>query len=320
MDLSRFDALTKTLGAAGSRRRVLGGLAAGLLGAAASVAGAAAKGDTHAKGGKGNNGTGKRGTGKRGVQPSVAETCIAGGPNVCDPGFCCAAATGQFGRCMRNTDQVCGGAASHGTCVTCQTGVECVDGACVCDATSCPNGCCITDQDGNLYCIPNGTTQPGTPTKSTCAVGGGACPALGSCSGCCTANGTCSTANDTANCGKSGLCQACPNGTCDANGVCSTCNADNCAAGCCKDGVCTPPSDAACGLNGFLCHACQPGYQCALSGSDAGACVVAPPCGSGLTRCGDACVNLQTDRSNCGSCGNQCRGKKRRCRDGKCHK
>ncbi|MFT4038689.1 MAG: hypothetical protein QM692_10955 [Thermomicrobiales bacterium] len=40
-------------------------------------------------------------------------------------------------------------------------------------------------------------------------------------------------------------------------------------------------------------------------------------CASGATRCGDACVNLQTDAQHCGSCNSRC-GNGVACVDGKC--
>ena len=40
-------------------------------------------------------------------------------------------------------------------------------------------------------------------------------------------------------------------------------------------------------------------------------------CGSGTVKCGTACVNLQTDAQNCGSCGKRC-GNGAACKGGKC--
>jgi hypothetical protein len=41
-------------------------------------------------------------------------------------------------------------------------------------------------------------------------------------------------------------------------------------------------------------------------------------CGPGFTPCGNACVNLRTNSSNCGSCGNPCPANQPACREGQC--
>jgi len=41
-------------------------------------------------------------------------------------------------------------------------------------------------------------------------------------------------------------------------------------------------------------------------------------CGPGFTPCGNACVNLKTNSSNCGSCGNTCPANQPACREGQC--
>jgi hypothetical protein len=51
-------------------------------------------------------------------------------------------------------------------CVACPTGQDCVGGECVCDATSCPTGCCDA----------NGVCQPGD-TNAACGYAGVACTA-----------------------------------------------------------------------------------------------------------------------------------------------
>jgi hypothetical protein len=41
-------------------------------------------------------------------------------------------------------------------------------------------------------------------------------------------------------------------------------------------------------------------------------------CPQGTLRCGKQCVNVQTDRSNCGSCGNRCPAHSPNCEAGQC--
>jgi hypothetical protein len=53
---------------------------------------------------------------------------------------------------------------------------------------------------------------------------------------------------------------------------------------------------------------CPPGSTCNWVGLDAPECKSDCPPGSGQTKCGDDCVNLQTDNNNCGSCGHVCVG------------
>jgi hypothetical protein len=73
--------------------------------------------------------------------------------------------------------------------------------------------------------------------------------------------------------------------------------------------------DAAdCGRDGQACCATSP--RCA----DRLACMgsICSPCASPTTECGGACVNIQTDRFNCGFCGRGCSGTNRNCDGGRC--
>jgi hypothetical protein len=138
-----------------------------------------------------------------------------------------------------------------------------------------------------------------------------------------------------ASAGKKGkICQACPSGTVACNGGCVDKTTDTNCSGCgiacgggthCTNGACTCPSattlcggkcvntatdNGNCGACG---HGCFGGTSC-LNGlcqcpagqhlcAD-GACYVCCP---GLTKCGDICVDTQTDEANCGTCGETCR-------------
>ena len=41
-------------------------------------------------------------------------------------------------------------------------------------------------------------------------------------------------------------------------------------------------------------------------------------CGPGFTPCGNACVNLKTNSTNCGSCGTSCPADQPVCKEGQC--
>jgi hypothetical protein len=128
-----------------------------------------------------------------------------------------------------NPCQTCqpGTSPSAWTNVTCGQGQTCEAGTgnCVCNATSCPNGCCS-----------------GGP--------GGTCQEYASESG--------------ASCGAAGAtCAACGNGLCDkTNGTCA-CNANTCAGGCCNGGISgsclalASETSSACGTNGATCTGCS---------------------------------------------------------------
>lgn len=89
----------------------------------------------------------------------------------CDRGVCIDPPTparcGVGGAMCRACDEVADGCDATGVCVcgsgpACFAGQRCAAGTCVCDATSCPSGCC----DGNV-CLPS--------TDVTCGVAGDAC-------------------------------------------------------------------------------------------------------------------------------------------------
>lgn len=108
----------------------------------------------------------------------------------------------------------------------CLAGQRCNGTACVCDATSCPNGCC----DGSGQCRTNATT--------TCGVAGVACRACVS-GQACSAAGAC-------------VCNAasCPNGCC---------NGSACV-------LFASQSNTQCGNGGAACAACAAGVSCNLTG------------------------------------------------------
>lgn len=237
-------------------------------------------------------------TGKCAQVANNCGTVVDCGP--CDCGACpaCQICDATTGRCRANPDflgQDCGSPGqvcqADGACAcddgSCADGQRCNGIACVCDATSCPSGCC----DGSRVCRINEDTA--------CGAGGGVCNRCedecvdGACtcaSGCppcqsCNPNtGLCrpDAATDGDPCGDGRRClggqcicdeTSCPTGCCDEEEACHVADADACGA---DGGACTP-----CANSG---QACQAGACCSKAGRTA---TVAAPCCAGLTQCAD---------------------------------
>lgn len=289
MDQERFDKVALAL----SRRRIVGGALASVLGVGAARL-AAAKGD---KKGKGKP--------KRKKKSKAEAICF---PGACPPGSCCTPtpAGNPLPACTTTNQQliqgtICGDAGGSGTCRTCPPGTRCDDGPgglrCRCSVTTCPDGCCIPASaipgQTDDICVRNGSgTQLNIPGffsgANVCGVGGGICNicSVGTIfSGCCDALGGCNAGTSGTNCGSRGaLCRNCQaggqtNATCVSQvctGLTTTaapttaaptttpapCGASNCANGCCSNGVCQPKSKATCGLNGVACVACGKNQKC----------------------------------------------------------
>jgi hypothetical protein len=331
MDQKRFDNLTRTLASGSSRRKVLGGALAGVIGAGiAAVSGTAAKGKKNRK----------KGNGRAGAE----FTCTAANANVvCDNQSCCASTAGGLGPiCVTEgtqrsgTQQFCGDKNDgSGVCRTCPPGTVCSEDAdneirCICTPSTCPTGCCInndlTDEDDE--CVQNGSgapvnsVNPDFDGNSVCGFGGSECTicSIGTIfAGCCTPTGACNAGTTGISCGSGGgLCEACPAGSNCINQTCETtapCGPATCGQGCCNAaGAClNGTSNNACGEGGVACTACGAGQICQNQ-----ECVAEPPeCPTGQTLCSGVCVNLQTDPNNCGACGTVCG---RGCQNGTCKK
>jgi hypothetical protein len=90
-----------------------------------------------------------------------------------------------------------------------------------------------------------------------------------------------------------GQCGACGSGYSCLQGVCS--DVDECAA---ETPVCD--ANAACSnASGSYSCTCREGYE-----GDGKVCTFIPQCSA--TLCGEACVDVQTDKNNCGGCGVSC--------------
>ena len=192
------------------------------------------------------------------------------------------------------------------------------DAAAQCSPTSCPSGCCDAAGKCVVYAMQSGTAcGTGGAGCGACGTGescsSGACSCGGTmCNGCCSSAKQCVTTPSNMACGENGTtCQMCAaNQECNSQGQC-VCDAHTCPNGCCTSAVggsCIAyASETAtqCGSAGAICAACsQPANSTATCSS--GACSFT--CTGGTTKCSGACVNLQGDGGNCGSCGHSCLG------------
>lgn len=337
MDGNEFDQLLRKLGATATRRKALGGLAAGL----ASAAGVAGVAEAKNKGQHAAGKQKKKGVGKQQVCGGIG--CV-----------------NQFNDCRAGNDYFeCGH--SGNACADCtDAGVTAVcapvpgGGTCT-NSLNCRVGTCQTGASGTQTCVARGSTTScgqelfntnngvsGNVCNPPCAAGQ-SCPSNAdneTCSGstcasfcatgCCTnfgGNTVCAAGTEDFACGNNGgQCIDCGSGTCNrqpgGGGICSNaaCSSANCAGCCTAGGVCAGGnSNGQCGLNGASCAACGTGQQCT-----GGSCVniPPPPCGPGTCAgccSGTTCVNPPTDAA-CGTGGAACvacSGKKGTCRTGK---
>lgn len=291
MDQERFDELAKQVFDTSSRRRVVGGALAGLLGAtAAKVADVAAKGKGKGKGagaehkkGKGKGaGAEHKGKGqgagaehKRGKGKAKAEFICSGdnapptATNPCPPNTCCqSTGPAPTPQCVTILQQIgsgaggpCGNAAGAnqggGTCRICPPGTQCTQDAltgtlrCVCSKTAC--------SQVNF----TGGTNPG--------VGGCCIPQPGS-DDQCVRQGTGNRITSTNNAFNNQF-------VCGVNGDVCTQNPGNIltnAGGCCEaNGTSnTGGSNLACGSQGRICENCTTaGGTCSANAGASGTCV-----------------------------------------------
>lgn len=272
---------------------------------------------------------------------SSGGTSGTSGNTGCSPSTCSNGCCDSKGQCQtgRNT-RTCGSAGGAcRDCVaggfdTCTSSRVCSRTVSVCDASSCPTGCCSVDDTGATVCL-SGTEA------TACGRGGGACTdceAQGracdqsvrscgttrcdasNCSGCCVGD-LCLPGNSQVACGANGgQCGRCNTGevcriTSAGGGRCesttTTCDSSNCGGCCDFNGNCQIGLDPfACGRLGQLCSQCGFGEQCVQDGSPlARTCqpIVQPTCGPG--NCGGCCIGntcVDNDPRFCGFSGKQC--------------
>lgn len=222
--------------------------------------------------------------------------CCAG--DTCNPASLSACGSGG-GACAicdpRRTDRCVDGQCRCGMGASCAVGQACVGGLCVCNAQSCPTGCCRNQacQAGNdaAACGSGGAACVACADGEGCA--GGSCAGCAkSCPGGCCSGATCNPPK-LATCGLGGAaCVACDPGLADGcvNGACAcgggkpclpgqacaggacTCSPQSCQNGCCFGSTCFV------GVNCATCKAyhqgCTKNTDCCSNSCVAGTCDV----------------------------------------------
>lgn len=266
---------------------------------------------------------------------SCSKVCVStNGAAVCTDGVCGINCNGGFGDCdgdvtngcetnLANDVLHCG--ATCTTAVICPTtgGVNrvCSMGTCGFDTCTAPaatclgKGACATNLSTDVdNCGACGTQCSFAHAAATCASSAcslGPCSAdFGNCDGN-AANG-CETSLLT----DANNCNAC-NGKCRLANATAVCTGGACAVASCNagysdcDGVATNGCEVNLATNPDNCNAC--GTKCSTANGtascDAGICAIA--CNPGYANCDvsvtNGCeANLQTDSSNCGTCGHTC--------------
>ncbi len=263
----------------------------------------------------------------------AAPSCSGGGVT-CSPGPCLTGMTAcdggavfceQTGTIANGTSCSDASVCDNGVCGACAAGDDCSDaGSCQKSSIVCASGTAVCSPRGNqpngtacganMYC-DNGSCQPCTngascnPDGSVCLTGSTTCM-----NGTATCNQTGNTLNGTS-CGQNmvclnGSCNPCTQGASCMTGnpcttgstdctsgspVCVPSNVQNlaaCPGGACCAGTCSTcgsvPANAVRACGGMSCtYACDQGFS---------------------AQCGQPCLNLQTDSSNCGACGHSCQG------------
>lgn len=184
-------------------------------------------------------------------------------------------------------DRVCCGAPGEETCV------DPMNNEMFCGAA----GTCGTECAGDQACCDGVCADP---SSAACLCPGGCGAGETCCDGRCT-----NTDTDPDACGAS--CMACADGELCCGGSCVAAGAGNCG-GC---GVSCGADEVCCGIAGCkdldepaTCGSCT--NRCSLGAQ----CFDRMCCGGEAAPtfriCGSACVDTDTDRDNCGTCGNEC--------------
>lgn len=277
------------------------------------------------------------GCGRTSLEPETLDsgtTSTQCGPSTC-PNGCCDAS----GVCRTGFDvRACGSVGGRCTdCVAngftlCNANRVCGRDDPACSPSSCPTGCCATDE-GQRRCLSgtegaacgrNGDACANCTTEGrACDVASRACGSTtcspANCNGCCVGD-KCLPGDATTACGTRGAaCDTCATGqVCRAasggGGVCEgtrTCGPANCGGCCNAAGQCVAGNDTtACGKGGQACSACGLNSVCVRDGlPNERTCQLQTTCGP--TNCPGCCVGNQcvtaTTPTACGTNGQQCK-------------
>lgn len=300
MEADCFDALVRAASRSGSRRGLLGGLAALALSplttrAKPQSAACLAIGRRCSQPISAGTGQAKSQRKGKGKPPSCSRCCSRFGAAGVDGKARCTC-KGEGVPCA-NDSQCCGGQCKSGACAGCPGTTEyCSDG-------------CADVQTNNQHC---GSCETACPAGQRCVNGLCGCDATSCPLGCC-AGTTCKRGDSASACGDNGAsCAICQSGDTCADGTCA------CASGMiCTGSGCCASADQVCDGNDQCCtkQTCQAG-QCGHPSDGCGGTLDCGTCASSLLCCGDACV--ANDARNCGACGTTCSDPTPDCKNGAC--
>lgn len=314
-------AVSLVLGCGGSTSDDVGESAPdGSAGAAGAAGGQGGGGADGGAGGADGSADGSAGAAGSGGSADAGPKCDAS---------TCAGCCGPNGECLDgDAINACGtGGGACQACDA--LGFACISGKCDGTAPPCGPATCTGCCDANGLCRAGTQTDACGAAGSACAncaaqnegCSGGACqgapPVCGpaSCGGCCDANGNCQSGTSDASCGAGGAkCQSCSASgkSCTQPGsYCSTvppCSSQTCPNGCCDaQGICQlGRADAVCGAKGQACLDCTAtGKACAPQGY----CYAGKHCGA--DNCAGCCTTTGdcqagTDAQACGEWGALC--------------
>jgi hypothetical protein len=224
------------------------------------------------------------------------DSCHSG---VCSPcGSAYATDKTCSGVCIDPTSDAknCGGCGN-----VCPSGAPCKDSTCACPSgdSVCDMTCVDTSTDRN-NCGGCGSVCKLTNANPACS--GKAC-VVSSCfngyNNCDKINSNGCESNPQTDVNNCGACEhACTDGRSCSGGVCVCPSGTHACSGVCVSDTSVDP--ATCGVTCAVCPAPVDGLASCTNE------VCGKVCASGLTLCGDACVNTDSSVGNCGECGSAC--------------